>query len=106
MGKEEFKQFVRNNPKLSTYVNDGKMTWQKFYEMYDMYGEKSDVWNEYLKSAVGVGGFLTWLKTIDLNEIQTGVNSLQRVVGVFQDLTVKDKKSEYKPRPKYKNFDD
>ena len=23
------------------------MTWQKFYELYDMYGEESTVWDEY-----------------------------------------------------------
>ena len=41
--KEEFKNFVRKNPTLVNYVNNNEMTWQKFYEMYDMYGESNDV---------------------------------------------------------------
>lgn len=43
MSKEEFKSFVRKNPSLIKYVNNNSMTWQKFYEMYDMYGESNDV---------------------------------------------------------------
>ena len=45
--KEEFKEFIRKNPNLIKYVNNGEMTWQKFYEMYDLYGESDDAWREY-----------------------------------------------------------
>ena len=38
MGKvEEFKNFVRDNPILISYIKSGEMTWQKFYELYDIY---------------------------------------------------------------------
>ena len=47
--KEDFKNFVNNNKQLIRYVNSDKMTWQKFYDMYSLYGENSDVWDEYLK---------------------------------------------------------
>ena len=40
---DNFKNFVKNNPHLITYVNNGSYTWQKFYEMYDLYGEKHDI---------------------------------------------------------------
>ena len=39
--KEEFKTFIKNNPGFIKYVNNGEMTWQKFYEMYDLYGEEN-----------------------------------------------------------------
>ena len=48
MSKESFKMFVRSNPKLLDYVRNNQMTWQKFYEMYDMYGENNSVWDNYL----------------------------------------------------------
>ena len=46
---------------------------------------------------------------MDLDSIQNGVNSLQRVLGVVQDLSGKEDKKpteEYKPRPIYKHFED
>lgn len=115
--KEEFKNFVRQNPRLSNYVRKGQMSWQKFYEMFDLYGESSDVWNPYIKEEVAVAAASTsiadtfaWLKKLDLDSIQEGINSLQRVVGVVGDLTSKSTdtkpKEEYKPRPLYKHFED
>ena len=121
--KEQFKQFVKKNPSLIKYVESKDMTWQKFYEMYDLYGESSDVWKKYLvsdnnKSIVGdvsktsaFADFLAFLKTIDLDSLQEGIGSIQRVLGVFQDFSgnksVDDnEKKEYKPRPLYKHFED
>ena len=46
---------------------------------------------------------------INLDSIQNGVYSLQRVLGVVQDFSNGKKeevKEEYKPRPLYKHFDD
>lgn len=119
--KDEFKNFVRKNPSLIKYVKNGDMTWQSFYEIYDLYGEDDKVWNDYLKKEekvetvdvvknnTTVGDFFNFLKGIDLNNLQETVSSLQRVLGVFGDLTNKNtdvKKEEYKPRPLYKHFDD
>ena len=36
--KEEFKNFARLHPELVTYIKNGNMSWQKFYEIYDIYG--------------------------------------------------------------------
>ena len=127
MKKEEFKEFVRKNPKLITYVKNNEMTWQKFYEMYDLYGESNDVWNEYTKekeleetkevaktaTKAGLAGLtisevVNWLKNVDLDGLQEGIGNVQRVLGVMQDFTKKDTtpKNTYKPRPLYKHFED
>lgn len=116
-GKEEFKQFVREHPKLIKYVRNGEKTWQNFYEIFNLYGSDNDAWKEYLNASEineAVKGaatldLLSWLKSIDLDSIQNGVSSIQRVLGVVQDLTNKDDitpKEEYKPRPLYKHFED
>lgn len=108
--KDEFKEFVRKNPRLITFVKKGDMTWQKFYEIYDLYGDDKDAWKEYLEvAAVGAASasFLDIFKNIDLDSVQNGVNSIQRVIGVLQEIgTKKEETSEYKPRPIYKSFDD
>ena len=50
MSKVEFKEFVKKNPNLISFVERGETNWQKLYELYDLYGESSDVWNKYLKN--------------------------------------------------------
>ena len=105
--KEEFKDFVRQNPRLINFVKNGKMTWQKFYEIFDLYGDDKEVWKDYLEVATpGAASFLNILKNIDLDSVQNGVNSIQRVIGVLQDIGGKEEVNEYKPRPIYKSFDD
>lgn len=113
----EFKDFVKQHPKLINFVKKGDMSWQKFYEMYDLYGDDKEVWKDYLEpvkvatattSAFGISDFMNWIKNIDLNKMQEGINSVQRVVGVLQDFGGKEDtiKPEYKPRPLYKHFED
>ena len=117
--KEEFKAFVKENPRLVKYIKNGEMTWQKFYEMYDIYGNDENAWKDYLTvstvaattaSAFSFNDMINWIKGINLDSVQSGIGNLQRVIGMVQDLTTKDsnevKKEEYKPRPLYKHFDD
>ena len=116
MGKEDFKKFVQTKPELASYIEDNSMTWQKFYELYDMYGEDENAWKDYItkekvveaaSTATATAGFLTWLKSLDLDSIQNGVQSVQRVLSVLGDFGTKEtKKEEYKPRPMYKHFED
>lgn len=116
---EEFKGFVKEHPKLLKYVKNGESSWQKFYEIYDLYGEEESAWKDYLgvatvattaAAATSFADIINWVKTINLDSVQQGVNNLQRVLGVVQDLAVKDDKktntNEYKPRPMYKHFED
>lgn len=100
--KEKFKAFVKKNPSLAKYVKNGSMTFQKFYEMYDLYGEDSDVWKDYL--AVSSFDLGTFLKNIDLDKLKEGVNSLQRVVSLLGEI--KPEKEAKLPKPIYKHFED
>ena len=47
MKLDAFKDFVRENPYLINYVKKDKMTWQKFYEIYDLYGPNDSIWNDF-----------------------------------------------------------
>lgn len=112
----EFKNFVKEHPGLISHVKKGEMNWQKFYEIYDLYGDSQDAWKDYLvtqestatvATAATTTDFLGWLKQIDLDTVQNGISSLQRVLSVVTDLkTPETKKPEYKPRPLYKHFED
>lgn len=108
--KEEFKEFVKKNPQLIKYVKSGEGTWQKFYELYDIYGENDEAWKEYLGVATTTTtlDILSWLKNINLDSVQSGIVNIQKMLGMVQELTNKDDKKtdEYKPRPIYKHFED
>lgn len=120
---DEFKLFVKKNPKLISFVRNGTMSWQKFYEIYDLYGEENEAWNEYLKeekqektvisSAKSTSAFsnlIEMAKNIDTNKLQDGISSIQKAIGLFGDMLIKDKPesnaSSYTPRPIYRRFDD
>lgn len=108
--KEKFKDFVKNNPVLLKHVKNGNMTWQKFYEIYDMYGEDNEAWKDYLTTTSSNNRSFdlpSFIAGLDLDSIQNGVSSIQRVLSLFQDMSNKETpKEEYKPRPLYKHFDD
>ena len=119
---DNFKLFVKNNPNLITYVKNNTMSWQKFYELYDLYGEDNNVWNEYLNKDTTVNStkteskksnkfsdILDMAKNLDTNKLQDGISSVQKAIGLIGDILVKDKKpdaSTYNPRPIYRRFDD
>jgi len=121
---EEFKSFVRENPKLINYVRESKMTWQNFYEIYDIYGKDNEIWNDYLKkdkadvkqeeskktTVPSFNDIVNMAKNMDVNKVQEGITSLQKAISLFSDLFIKNdsstSKSTYTPRPIYRSFED
>lgn len=51
---DDFKNFVKDNPKLIKYVKSDQMTWQKFYEIYDLYGSEESAWKDFLRDRKSV----------------------------------------------------
>ena len=117
MSKELFKNFVRSHPELGNSVMNNKTSWQKLYELYDMYGEESNVWDTYfsrtneISTDVKTSTFsdlLAMIKNVDLDSVQKGVNNLQKTIGLLQDIGIGSSTKEkiYEPRPMYQYFDD
>ena len=113
--KEKFKDFVKSNLILLNHVKNGKMTWQQFYEIYDLYGEDKEAWKDYLNKEnssikqTSTFDLTNFIKGLDLDGIQNGVTSLQRVLSLLQDMSFNktdNQTNAYKPRPIYKHFDD
>lgn len=98
--KDEFKKFASSHPELTDYVNNGSMTWQKFFEMYDIYGDDNRSWDKYLKSSqtktnssLNMSSIPKIIKNIDMNSIQEHINTAQKALGVIQELTTKNTSS-------------
>ena len=113
--KEEFKAFIKRKPELISYVTNGSMTWQKFYEIWNLYGEDEKVWQKYSKEYVtsttegfSITSLIDLVKKLDMDSVQKGINGIQKVVGLIQGFTGKDNVSKdvYEPRQIFKKFED
>jgi len=116
MSVDSFKKFVKDRPSLVNYVKAGDKTWQDFYEMYELYGENSEVWKDYVKvvgsSPVTIKDFMNMFKNMDMKEVQNSISSIQKGIGYLENmLRNKDNvpngnRSNYEGRPMYRFFDD
>ena len=120
--KEEFKLFVKDHPELIKFVKSNEMSWQKFYEVYDIYGDSNDVWNKYFnkledekeesssKENFSVSDLINMVKNVDLNGVQKNITNISKALGLVQSLIAKDGSDAitdtYTPRPLYKKFED
>ncbi len=102
--KDEFKKFILNKPELIDYVQSNKTTWQKLFELYDLYGEDNSVWDKYkvskvLPSELDLKGIISTLKNINLDSLEENISSIQKVVGLVEEFTKKEEvKTEVKPK--------
>ena len=118
--KELFKEFVRNNPFLISYVKNGSKSWQDLFEFYDIYEEDEEAWNKFLGDSKEVDSsnkskpideFIRMAKNIDVDKVQESITSLQKTLGLFGELFVNksgqsNNTREYNPRPLYRRFED
>ena len=111
-----FKDFVRNNSFLIDYIKRGEKSWQDFYQLYDLYGEDENIWNQFLRDSTKdrninknyFDELIQMTRNIDVDKVQEGIVSLQKTLGLFGDLlgNKNHSSSEYQPRPLYRRFDD
>ena len=115
MSKENFKTFAKSHPELVNYIKSGDMTWQKFYEIYDIYGDDNNAWSPYLKNnKTNINNFSDILNNINTDSIQKHINTAQKAIGVVQELAgkkgaegiTKVASGPLNPRPINKLFED
>ena len=115
MSLESFKSFVKTRPELIDYVKSKEETWQSLYNMYELYGAESNIWNRYTKiaaatSTISLKDFFSQFKNIDMNELQKTIGSIRKGIGYVENMFSKKsnevKESAYKPKPIHRYFDD
>lgn len=118
--KQEFKDFVKTRPELIKHVQNGSMTWQKFYELYDLYGSDKSVWDKYILNdrstpVDSISKITDMVKHVDVDSIKSHINTAQKAIDFVQDLTKKGdlpsatqslSKGPVSPRPLNKFFED
>lgn len=86
--KEAFKVFAKNHPELITYLrNNPSSSWQKLYEVYDIYGEDESVWNKYFSS--NNSNITDMFKSFDTKKVQEHIGTAQKALNLIQELTTK-----------------
>lgn len=95
---EQFKTFVRNNPKIMEEVKTGKQTLQQLYEDWYLLGEEDPRWNslgtgtknetkeEKSKKTDWIGNIMGTIKKMDPNEMQGYVNNLSQALAAVQGV--------------------
>ena len=83
MSKETFKRFVRSHPTLVKKVNEGNTSWQKLYEMYDLYGENHSIWNSYFNDS-NIGE--TTRQTTTNTQSTIGDTSLKEIFNMIKSI--------------------
>ena len=90
MSKEKFISFAKVHPELAKTVLKGNASWQQLYELYEIYGEKHSIWDSYFKNdSIDLNQFkdvFEMIKKIDLNNVQVGIQNLQKTIGLLQDI--------------------
>lgn len=106
----EFKKFVNNHKDLFLLVKDGLYSWQQLYEYYDLYGEDEEVWNKLGKEKEEQKiekSLLNFISNIDPNKLQSGIESIQKFIGLLQVFAKEDKNGpEEKSKQFFRRFDD
>lgn len=91
--KQEFKEFISVHPELVNFVKNKEMTWQDFYEIYDIYGTDDKAWNSYFNKESVSSDKITELtsifKNINLDNVSKHVNNAQKAINIIQELTNK-----------------
>ena len=95
---DSFKKFVSNHPEFVDYVRSNKVSWQTFYELYDIYGEDESIWKKYtsndLKESINIKGLFNTLKNINLDSLEENITSIQKAVGLVEEITKSTKEDE------------
>lgn len=111
--KEEFKDFASKNKHLSKLVQEGKTTWQKLFETYDIYGSDNEIWDTFKEETKetnkstttdSIKGILSNLKNIDMDKLEENISSLQKALGFLEEIVAsRGEKKEEKAIKKKKN---
>lgn len=88
---DNFKNFMYKHPEFIDYAKNNNVSWQTFYELYDIYGENEDVWKKYTSKSItdniNLKNILNTVKNINLDSLEENISSIQKAVMLIEELT-------------------
>ena len=99
---EQFKTFVKANPKIIQEVRSGKSNWQELFEEWYLLGEEDARWDSYRtepiereeksttnansSKSVWMSTVMDSLKNMDQNQLQGYIANLNQALGTIQGV--------------------
>jgi len=96
---KQFKEFVRQNPKLIQQVRNGDTTWQELFEEWYLLGEEDTKWDPYraenqekqtTKEETNTGDWvsrmMTIVKNMDPEQLQGQITHLSQAIAAVQGV--------------------
>ncbi|MFD3448018.1 YlbD family protein [Microbacteriaceae bacterium 4G12] len=103
---QQFKEFVRNHPKLIQEVRSGNKTWQQWYEEWYLLGENDGIWKAYEADGVQttvaasqestpeakkdfmgqIGQIVSFMKNINMDQVQHHLANVTNTIGSVQQV--------------------
>lgn len=98
---QEFKTFIKTQPVVMEKIHSGELTWQKVYEIYDIHGQNHPLFQSEKKEETPsetktttpkngseyVNNALKMFQDIDMDKVTTNLQSIQKVMGIFGEIT-------------------
>lgn len=82
-----------DHPEFVDYAKSNNISFQTFYELYDIYGEDENVWKKYttksIVEGINVKSLLNTIKNINLDSLEENISSIQKAVMLIEELTRK-----------------
>ena len=96
---DEFKTFIKGQDEVLEKIHNGELSWQKVYEIYDIYGPSNSLFkqpkkeetNTRNKSNSQLNNAIKAFQDIDMDKISDNLQSLQKVLGVFSEFSKSNK---------------
>ena len=113
---DEFREFVKNHPKIRDEVRTGRRTWQNIYEEWVIYGEEDEQWRSYRQEIRGgspissdgnnisfnidsIKNIFGYIKKINPDSLNRTLNSVQKVIQIAQGISPKSGATPYITTP-------
>lgn len=95
---EEFKKFMYKHPEFIDYAKSNNISYQTYFELYDIYGEDESIWKKYtsknITESINIKGILDTVKNINLDSLEENISSIQKAVQLIEELTRTETKKE------------
>ncbi|WP_338786676.1 YlbD family protein [Metabacillus sp. FJAT-53654] len=93
---QQFKEFVKEHPKLVQEVRKGNKEWQEVFEDWYLLGEKDVVWKQYKdenseeqseeKKADFMSQMFSAVKNMDMNTVNHHISNMSSTISTIQGL--------------------